>query len=126
MNKTTGPRQRSKRTKQLIIAGAMAAAVGGFGVAITLPANASSGSFCATKSCKGPTLPGGKGSAEMILPLTGEGFSRGEAISDLNDACAKVNGTVIKITKVYSESDDDGEIFYADGDCSVGGANRLR
>lgn len=116
MNKNTGLQQRSKRTKRIIFAAAMATVIGGFGAAVTLPASA--GSFCAVKSCSGPQLPTDPGSSNVsqIATMTGEGFSQEEARSDLRDACAKFDGT-LTITREYSESDEEGAIFYADGDC---------
>ena len=121
MNETTGLRQRSKRTKKLIIAGAMALAVGGFGVAITLPANAASGSFCATKACKNSDNKGTKkGATKKTFTLTGQGKSPSRARTDLEDKCAQRGGTVVKITKQFSKARGTGVVAFAEGTCVVG------
>lgn len=113
MNKTTGSRQqRSKRTKRLIVATAMATLVGGFGVAITLPANASSGSQCATPTCTGGSKPL-RGISHMGIEDYTEHGARGR----LEQKCAELPESKLTITDEYSGYNGDEWVFAAVGDC---------
>lgn len=117
MNKTKGLRPRSKRTKQLIIAAAMATAVGGFGVAVTLPASAAdqpSGSFCVTTTCSQAT-PEPETTPEPeanIIPIRIKSSTREDALDQANGACTNIGGRPL-ILNVFSE----GDVWYVDGDC---------